>query len=126
MRKTFTAATLAAALLAAPAHAASINGSAGNDSLRPTAEMDYINGGAGIDTLLIDQKLAEVKLNQNPDGSWRIYYPATGATDQAVSIERIVFADYEVSLRGLSTAAPAPVIPQRVRDLVAQLADAVK
>jgi Ca2+-binding RTX toxin-like protein len=51
------------------------------EAVRPTTGTDYIYGGAGNDTLTIDNKFAEVKLNRSSDGSWRIFYPITGDTE---------------------------------------------
>ncbi len=75
-----------------------VNGTAGNDHLAGSSSNESIDGGAGIDTLVLSNVTrAAVTMTNNKDGSWSMSGPAVGM-DTLRNVERVAFADRVVAL----------------------------
>ena len=73
-----------------------INGTSGNDTIFPLGGWDTINGGGGIDTVVIDAKRAN--FNISADANFSYVDAISGASGQSDmtslnSVERVVFND---------------------------------
>ena len=78
-----------------------INGTSGNDTIFPLGGWDTINGGGGIDTIVIDAKRANFNISADANLSYvDAISGASGQTDMTTlnSVERVAFND------GLSVA----------------------
>ena len=78
-----------------------INGTSGNDTIFPLGGWDTINGGGGIDTVVIDAKRANFNISADANSSYvDAISGASGQSDTTTlnSVERVAFND------GLSVA----------------------
>ena len=78
-----------------------INGTSGNDTIFPLGGWDTINGGGGIDTVVIDAKRANFNISADANSSYvDAISGASGQSDMTTlnSVERVAFND------GLSVA----------------------
>ena len=78
-----------------------INGTSGNDTIFPMGGWDTINGGGGIDTVVIDAKRANFNISADANSSYvDAISGASGQSDMTTlnSVERVAFND------GLSVA----------------------
>lgn len=83
-----------------------INGTSGNDTIFPLGGWDTINGGGGIDTIVIDAKRANFNISADANLSYvDAISGASGQTDMTTlnSVERVAFND------GLSVALDTAV-----------------
>ncbi|TAN51641.1 MAG: hypothetical protein EPN21_06155 [Methylococcaceae bacterium] len=105
-----------------------LNGNAGNDTLDGGAGSNLLNGGAGSDTVYYSGVQADYDPRYDADSrTWLIDNLNTGDTDQAVDVERLQFADGELTVGPVfssgatatvaeNTASSTPVYTATVED----------
>lgn len=80
------------------------SGTSGNDTLTATPLDDQLNGGAGLDTVIMAGSSTGYSISQNASGTWRV----TGqGTDILTDIERIRFdnGNYALDINGVAGQA---------------------
>ncbi|MBY0239450.1 MAG: DUF4214 domain-containing protein [Burkholderiaceae bacterium] len=75
-----------------------VSGSANADTLTATAGNNYVDGGAGADTVAFSGNRANFKVEKNSTGFTVTDTVGTGGIDQLVNVERLKFGDKMVGL----------------------------
>jgi hypothetical protein len=76
-----------------------VTGDAGNNVITPTLGLArYVDGGAGIDTLVIPAALAQTRVQHGADGSYTLQRMTDGAMLDATNVERVTFTDTRLAL----------------------------
>ena len=69
----------------------------GNDRITTGASADIVDGGGGIDTLVLSVPRSAATLQHRSDGGWTISSSPSG-TDQVFGVERVRFSDVSIAL----------------------------
>jgi hypothetical protein len=75
-----------------------LSGSAGGDTLTATSGNNYLDGGAGTDTVVFSGNRANFTIKATSTGFTVTDTAGTGGVDQLVNVERLKFADTTVGL----------------------------
>lgn len=76
-----------------------VNGDKGNNTISPTLGLArYVDGGAGIDTVVVPATLAQTHIQANGGGSFTVQRMTDGAMLDLTGVERISFSDTKLAL----------------------------
>lgn len=75
-----------------------LSGSAGGDALAATSGNNYIDGGAGVDTVTFSGNRANFSITKTSTGFTVTDTVGSGGADQLVNVERLTFGDKMVGL----------------------------
>ncbi|MDZ7866842.1 DUF4347 domain-containing protein [Acidovorax sp.] len=76
-----------------------VNGNAAHNTIAPTLGLArQVDGGAGIDTVLVPATLAQTHVQQHADGSFTLQRLTDGAMLDLTNVERITLADTHLAL----------------------------
>ncbi|HYD61488.1 MAG TPA: putative Ig domain-containing protein, partial [Noviherbaspirillum sp.] len=94
-------------LLSIGAFGTRLAGTAQNDLLRGGADNDYIDGGQGIDTLVLEGPRANYQTTVSGNTTVLKHLSGSGGADTLTSVERLRFADVSVALDVSGTGGQA-------------------
>lgn len=76
-----------------------VNGDAGNNTISPTLGLArHVDGGAGIDTVVIPATLAQTLIQTHGNGNTTVHRLTDGAMLDLTQVERLTFSDTQLAL----------------------------